>query len=52
MIFSGFDQTNREYHKFAEIPDMSDEITGIQAICEYTLWPVDICSFWAFALPE
>jgi len=30
MIFSGFDQTNREYHKFAEIPDMSDEISSIQ----------------------
>jgi hypothetical protein len=25
--------------------DLSDEITGITVICEYTLWPVDICSF-------
>jgi len=33
---------------FDEIPYMSDEIIGIigiPAICEYTLRPVDICSF-------
>ena len=25
--------------------DTSDEITGMAIICEYNLWPVDICSF-------
>jgi hypothetical protein len=26
--------------------DTSDEITGIPVVCEYTLRPVDICSFF------
>jgi hypothetical protein len=25
--------------------DLSDENTGLELICEYTLLPVDICSF-------
>jgi hypothetical protein len=25
--------------------DMSDEITGMTVICEYTIRPVDICNF-------
>jgi len=45
MIFSGFDQTNREYHKFAEIPD-TDEITGTPIIYEEVFGPVGICSFY------
>jgi hypothetical protein len=26
---------NRDYHKFAEIPDTLGEITGMAVICEY-----------------
>ena len=33
------------YHKLSILVIMSDEITGMAVICEYTLRPVDICSF-------
>jgi hypothetical protein len=34
------------YHKEPLSCDLSDEITGIPVICEYTLRPVNICSFY------
>jgi hypothetical protein len=33
------------YHSIGASVISSDEITGMAVICEYTLRPVDICSF-------
>ena len=37
------------YHRFWWFGD-TDEITGIPAICEYTLRPVGICNFCHFSI--
>ena len=34
------------------IGDLSDEITGMPVICEYTFRPVDICSFLPAKFPH
>ena len=41
---------SRDISQIGPFGDMSDDITGMEVICEYTLRSVDICIFWAAAI--